>query len=305
MVSERSPKLDKYYPWIASLVTAVVMSSIRTVRSEPMPMLLGAVLVYTTLTKTAWWKRIALVVVLASTFTVANIGYAKHLQKKFDEAAQVIRDVGGEPYTGPLRVYHEFWHAVFCGLGDFDKKYGYEWNDLKAYRLVYPHLQEWHPDLHLNPNTAPQSFYYDQAKKYPVYYGEVDERYHDIVKNKILGDIKSDPKWYIDILEQRVWRILTDTTPVTIATPTLQLQTKSALFGLGAIPLLGFLLWTRRWFLAKLLVFSTPLAIPALVIYSDRGMAWYSCFHIFSAVIMAALMVEGAKVWARRRSDRG
>ncbi|MCA9588841.1 MAG: hypothetical protein KC657_26175 [Myxococcales bacterium] len=297
-------RLSVAYPWIAAFGTAILMATIRNVRSEPMVVMGGAVFVYLTLSRTSWVKRALLVIALVTTFSLTTRAYAYQIHRKFEQAQKVLVDLGQEPYTGPYRAYHEFWHALYCGLGDFDTKYGYEWNDLKVYRFVYPSLQRWHPELEINPNRAPQSFTYDKAKKYPVYYGEIDERYHDLVKAKVLGDIKNDPRWYADIIKQRIWRILTETTPVTIAYGDLDLQTKSPLFGLLAVPLLGFLAWTRRWFYARLLLFSAPLAAPALIIYSDRGMANYSCIHIFSAVIMTAVFATGLREWAARRRAR-
>ena len=36
---------------------------------------------------------------------------------------------------------HAFWYPVFCGLGDFDTKYGYEWNDrVGAYNSVFGYM---------------------------------------------------------------------------------------------------------------------------------------------------------------------
>jgi hypothetical protein len=296
-------RLARIYPWIAAVLSAFTMASVRCVRSEPLPVILGAVFVYITLSNTRWWKRIALVAVLGISLTLFTNAYTKHFERKFHESQKVLVDLGVEPYTGPYRVYHEVWHAIFCGLGDFDTKHGYLWNDLKAYMYVYPWLQKWHPDLPLNPRSAPQTFYYDNAKKYPVYYGEVDERYHDLVRDKILGDIKHDPWWFVDIIKKRIWRVLTDTTPVTIALHDQQFETKSPFWGLFSLPLLGLLYVSRRWFLLRLLCFSVPLAVPALMIFSDFGMAHYSCMHIFGAAIFLSIFAQGFRRWWRSRSE--
>lgn len=288
---------SRRYPWIAAVATGLFLATVRTVRSEGMPIILGAVLAYLTLAGASWWKRLALAATLAVTFNATGALYTRAILHKFEVAQKVVRDVGGEPYEGPLPVYHEFWHAVFCGLGDFDTKYGYAWDDRVAYRYALPYLEKLagHP-LKLNVMSAPQAQTYDKAGKYPVYFSETPG-YHDIIRDKILGDIKRDPAWYVDILVKRVRRLLTDTSPVSLSFSTEQFQTKSGLLGWACAPLLLFLLGTRRHFLAKLLVFSLPLTITPLVIYSDRGMSYYSCFHIFGAAIFLMLMASGARRW--------
>jgi hypothetical protein len=303
MLRPPTARFGRAYVWAAPLITAALVASIRTVRSEPTPVILGAILVYLTLPRASWSKRLALVVMLVGGMWAGNQGYERLFLSKFRETQRMMERVGAEPYKGPVRVYHEVWHALFCGLGDFDKTYGYKWDDLAAYRYAYPQLKAMNPDKpYLNPGRAPQTVYYDDGKKYAIYYSETPG-YDEIIRDKILGDIRRDPKWFREIIKQRLWRVLTDSTPVSIAIDGEQLGTKSALLGLLSFPVLFFLLITRRWFLARLLVFSAPLAIPALAVYSDRGMSYYSCVHIFVAAIFAALAAEGAKVWLRRRGE--
>jgi hypothetical protein len=121
--------------------------------------------------------------------------------------------------------------------------------------------------------------------------------YHDALRSKVLGDIARDPLWYLGILAQRAGRILTETTPVRLrwggGWVTLPMH------GLVVLPVLGVLAWARAWRLVKLIVFFAPLSLMALVVYSGRGMCYYSCYHLAVAAVLVALLVE-AGLWARR-----
>jgi hypothetical protein len=48
----------------------------------------------------------------------------------------------------------------------------------------------------------------------------------------------------------------------------------------------------RRRALASLLLFPLPLSATALLIYSDRGTAYYGCFHLLPAGILLATLVQ-------------
>ena len=64
---------------------------------------------------------------------------------------------------------------------------------------------------------------------------------------KILGDIKSDPKWFLGILRKRTKRIIEDTTPVGIALFDSSYYVKGPALGWLWLPVLAFTLLSRRW----------------------------------------------------------
>ena len=213
-------------------------------------------------------------------------GYTKFFKHKFDASHGMMVRAGGTPYTGPLPIYHEIWHAVFCGLGDFDTKYGYKWDDRVAYKHAYPilagkyglTLPPWEPDWYTFNAT------YDGTGKYPIFFSEA-EHYHDIIREKVVGDITRDPLWYLDILWKRTVRVLEKTPPVSVHIGKQPLHTTSAVIGYASVALGVFLALSRRWTLLKILVFTLPLSAPALIIYSDRGMTNYSTFHFFGVAM--------------------
>jgi hypothetical protein len=240
-----------------------------------------------------------LVALLGVSFFFVSYATRSFLDYKFRKAAAKVEEVGGSAYTGPRYFYHEFWHAVWCGLGDFDTKKGYVWKDIETFKFVQPKLQAMHPEEKI-PAYYHLDRTYDKAGKYPVFIGEISG-YHDIVREKILSDIKSDPLWYLDILKKRVNRILSEATPVGIAFKEDAWRVGGRAVGWMWIPLFAFVLAARRWWYAKLMLFSWPLSISAIVVFSDRGVAWYSTYHIFGVFVLVALVAEGARSWWRRR----
>lgn len=294
---EKRVREVKWYPWAAAAVTGLLVAFVRNFRSEPTVMLFAASLIYLTITWRPWRTRIACVVLMFATLWIGTRVSTGYMERKFAKAQAAVAAVGGSAYTGPREYFHEFWHAVFCGLGDFDTKYGYEWQDLVAYAYAKPRLEKMHPGLTLYMNAIqPRS--YDKAGIYPIFFSETPG-YHDLIRDKVLGDIKKDPKWYGGILWDRTQRILETTTRVGFATAKEQYYVSGVLVGWACVPLLLLLILTRRWTELKLLLFSTPLSIAPLCIYSDRGMSFYSCYHLFGAFILACLAGEALrKSWS-------
>jgi hypothetical protein len=290
----------RWYPWFAAVATGVLIGVVRNFRSEPTVILLSAALVYATMTWMARRMRLALVVLMVVSMMLTAAGIRNALEEKFHTAQATVAAVGGSPYDGPREYYHEFWHVIFCGLGDFGKDKGYEWQDSVAYRMVFPKLQAMHPDEVLYPEQIMRKRTYDKAGKYPIFISEIPG-YHDIIREKILADIKADPKWYLRILWKRLDRIFDQTTPVGVAFSKASYYTGGTLLGWLWLPILALAALTRRWFYAKLLLFSVPLSIAPLFIYSDGGMTCYTTFHAFGVFVMIVLASTEATRWWRRR----
>lgn len=294
-----SRRSRRWYPWVAVAASGLLVALVRNVRSEPTVILLGVVIVVATMSWLGRWRRFALGVTLGVSFFIGSVTTRQLIDHEFENAAAAVKRAGGSAFTGPRYFYHEFWHAVFCGLGDFDTEKGYEWNDRKAFAYVQPRLQKLHPEVKIPVFTWIDKTY-DAAGKYPIYLGELSG-YHEIVRDKILGDIKNDPRWYLEILVKRAGRILDRTTPVGIAFKGESYYAGGRLLGWLCIPLLVLCVATRRWSYAKLMLFSLPLSISPFLIYSDRGMTYYSTFHVFGAFVVLALTADGARAWLRQR----
>jgi hypothetical protein len=297
---ERRKEL-RYYPWVAAALSGFLVAFVRTFRSEPTVVLFGAVLIYVTATWLSKRTRLGLVLVMVAAFTITSRASTAYTDGKLEQSKAAVATVGGSPYTGPVRHFHAFWHAIFCGLGDFDDKYGYVWDDRAGYRAAYPELQRRNPDLQLDPSQWMTGRTYDAAGKYPIFYGETPY-YSEIIEDIILDNIRKDPAWFAGIIKKRIGKVMTTPVPVGFATTTDQYYLSGPLLTFACIPLLVFLVVSRRWAYLKLFLFALPLSIAPVAVFSGLGMTNYSCFHLFGAFLWALVAWEGmVAMWKRRR----
>ena len=289
---------------LTAIATGLLMATIRQVRSEPMTMLLSPILVYVTMRGATLKERLAPIFLCLLCFGAASRLYGAALEAKFHRTQQIVQSVGGIPFPGPFVQYHEVWHPIWCGLGDFDTKYGYAWDDRRAYAYVLSVLEaRAGHKLDLRPTFWAQSKSYDAKGRYPIPFFELAPGYHDIVRQKVLSDIRRDPGWYLDILKKRLRRILTETTPVAVALGETRLAFGAQWFGPACVALALALAVARRWEDLKLLAFAAPLSLGALLIYSDKGMTSYTSFHLVGAALFASLALEGLRRVARLPAD--
>jgi hypothetical protein len=207
-------------------------------------------------------------------FTVGTRnGIQSYFQKKFDQTKILVAQKKGHLYTGKRIRGHQFWHPVFCGLGDFDRKYGYAWKDQVAYQFAIPILRDryqisypYHPDsLHFQA-------WYDSARIYYIKFDEI-EAYEKIMKEKVLNDIQKDPGWYFNILQKRIFRILHDCLPFSNA-------------GFLFFPAIALLyIRKQRQSLALLLASSLPCAVP-LLIHSGLGATLNPLYGVVSLALL-------------------
>lgn len=304
-----SKRVDPRWAFAWPIGTAVLMSTIRTFRSEPMPMLAGALLAYafTRFTgqrskRETWVRRSALVASFFVVFFAGSQVWTRYFLHKAAEASAVLTKIGGHPYPGNIRMYHHFWHPVWCGLGDFDKKYGYVWDDTRALAYAKPILEN---ELH---QYVPSPTFFGTAKNLDEFW-DADgfykklpydiPNYNEIIRDKVLADIRKDPKWYLEILYKRAERILTEATPV-------RLSTRSGFWDVPLLscklylPLLLLAVLARARLAAKLLVFTLPTVTTAMIVYCDRGIPWYGIFHLLMAAILVAVGIEALRIAYRR-----
>jgi hypothetical protein len=287
-------RFDVYYPWVAAALGGFFLAFVRNFRSEPTVLVIAAPAVYLTM---GWLKkrtRVSLVLVSFLALMVGTRASTAYFDGKLKSATAAVAAVGGPAYAGPVEHFHEFWHALACGLGDFDTKHGYRWDDRNTYKLADPELKKLNPNITLDPNKWKQDRAWDKAGRYEVYYFETPG-YHRVIRDKVVGDIKSDPWWYVDILKSRLWRTLTEVTPVGLALSDRSFYLTGPLLSLACIPLAAFLAYARRWAYLKMLLFSVPLSGVPMVLYSGGGMTNYSMYHYFGLWIMLCLAWEGGR----------
>jgi len=137
---------------------------------------------------------------------------------------------------------------------------------------------------------------YDVDGLYCKYIWSMPE-YDKILRDKIIGDIRKDPKWYLNILAKRLYKIINRAAPVQVALKSWRVTLPIS--GILLIPMLALLAFLRKWPLFKLLCFSLPLAITALVVYADYGTEYYSIFpQVIAAICSAAIWI-----WLRRAAQ--
>jgi hypothetical protein len=291
---------DRRYAIALPLVTGILVGTIRSIRSEPAAMLLAAALSYLFIDSFDWRRRLAMVSGLALAFLLTNAAWNGWFAKKDTEARNVLTTVGGHPFTGPLRQHHALWHPIWCGLGDFGQKHGYEWEDTKALAYARPVLESQYHE------TVPASF---DTPSMPAQYWDPDHlyrklpyglgHYDEVVRDKVLHDIAHDPLWYGGVLLRRAWRLLTELTPARAQWGAHWVGTRAP--GLLALPLLLLLLVARNRFLLGLLFFTLPTCIAPMLVFSGRGMAYYAIYHLIALGIIIALAIENVRWWISRR----
>src|SRR6185436_13487884 len=107
----------------------------------------------------------------------------------------------------------EIWHAVYCGLGDFGRERGFEWDDRVAFK--------WATTLDPVTNPRPLPYHYRDTE---YYFDETWDgvnriaptdlpEYNHLVRDRLASIVRADPLWYAGILLKRAGAILGHATP--------------------------------------------------------------------------------------------
>src|SRR5260221_10132100 len=92
--------------------------------------------------RTIWAFRGSLVAAFFAAFIGVGSAWTSWFEYKQEQVDFYLHAVGGHPFPGPIRMYHHFWHPVWCGLGDFGDDKGYKWEDVTALAYARPILQQ-------------------------------------------------------------------------------------------------------------------------------------------------------------------
>ena len=289
---------QKKHIWYLPVLSGTIIATAIHIRGENLVLLISCLFIYLTVSNFKIVLRLLLCVLCILSFVTVKIMWQKYFDQKFNEAHSIVSKAGGNPYNGDRYTSHTFWHPVFCGLGDYDTKYNYKWDDRVAYRYALPVLKEkYNMDLAYSGDYGLNEYYDSQKKYYKKL--ELFNEYDEVVKEKVLTDISNDPLWYLQILSKRIISVFKDTTPVWFKLWKIEL--KLPINGLFVIPFI-FLFWSwKKWFELKLLLFSFPLAVTSIVIYSKGNTTFNSCFHLFFAALVAAWIVEFIFVRIKQR----
>jgi len=294
LLTER--KRSALYLFAVPVLTGIIMALIRQLRSEPMPIILSVIVSYMLVCKTRPRIKVSMLLLLLVSFVGTSSLSQSYFSNKFEEAFKVVKDAGGHPYTAQRYRYHAVWIPVWCGLSDFDTTHGYEWADYsptfyanpilkKKYNMDLPDwgTDKWHSSRYR------YNLYWDIGKKYFKMPYEMPH-YLEVIRDKVIDDIVNEPLWYSGIILKRIRRVISQTTPLRLSFG--RVWVTIPLGGMTFFFVFLVLLFFKDRMLLKLLCFSIPLSTMQIVIYSGKGMCFYSCYHIFAAAILMAWLVE-------------
>lgn len=270
-------KLSRW-SFLLPVVSGLLIGFSSEIRGEIMPLLLSCLTAYLFSRQLKLPLKLLFILLLLLSFSGVRQGIRVYFDFKFDQAYKVVKQQGGHPYVGRRIDGHIVWHPVFCGLGDFDGKYGYRWDDRAAYRYALPVLKERYGlDLKYNGGYHLDE-YYDKDRLYYKKFDEIPE-YEQVIKEKVLHDIFNDPLWYGTILCKRLLRILTRTAPLPF-------------LGLLIFPFLFIVFKFRAWRLFKLFLFSLPLCLSSFLIYSGDSSTFGSLYQVVALSFLLSWTLE-------------
>lgn len=283
--------------WISPILSGIILACAKQIRSEPTVILFSVILCYLFITNMSLRIKWCLVILcLSSYWTVSHI-CADYFRAKIRQADQIVIAHGGEPYLGPRDSYHMLWHAIWCGLGDFDQTHGYIWKDSAAALAAAPRLKRDFnitlPNLaHFSDSRIPPTKFWDKNQHYYKTPYETPH-YNEVLRKQVLADIGKDPLWYLVIIFKRLVAAVSQVPPVRLSLATTWIQ--FPYHWLITFLLIIYFVWRKCWFYLKLLVFFIPLSIPAVMIYSGGGMTYYGCLNIITWVLIFNLIFEYLK----------
>ncbi|MBT9589183.1 hypothetical protein IV102_37995 [bacterium] len=271
-----------------------LLATVRQVRTEPTVIMISVVAAILLNFKLRFRNRVALIVVLLGSLSLAQAGWKSYFAFKINQAEQVCRERGGVPYSGPRDDYHILWHPLWCGLGDYGQDRGYAWDDAAAWRYVQTILLK---DYHISVNFDKSGYYldsnWDNQPAYPRLLTEYPQC-EPITRAKVVADIRENPVWYGIILLRRLNRVLRETTPIRLTWAERSLSLPFS--GWICVPLL-LLLAMARSRLGLLILFVAPTSMTSILVYSGRGTCLYSVFHILGAGLLLAFLLEALLQW--------
>ncbi|GEM_PF-6176268 len=175
---------------------------------------------------------------------------------------------GGSSYLeSKIEIKRHFWHSMYIGLGDFDQKYGHVPSDEQAYLVASD----------VAGDVASEDIVSTPA-------------YEPLMAKLFAMRVGGDPVWYAGILARRVFRILTDTTPLSVQFGSYRIAAHWS--GLFWILALGLAVYRRKKRDIGMLLFTLPMSLSAVMIYSGEGQAFYSLSHLMAAMVLVSWLLE-------------
>ncbi len=272
-------KIDVKKLLITVVITGGLIDFFSEFRNEVAITLLSVLFIYLLTNKLTFLIKVPVMVLVVLSFYGTRHVIRSYFNHKFEKTAELVSQHNGHVYDGGKIAGHKLWHPIFCGLGDFDTKYGYEWdNETVAYYYALPILRE---DYKMDINYSGELHtddYYDKDSLYYIKFDEI-EAYESVLKDKVITDILNDPLWYLEILAKRFVRILTTTIPVPYV-------------GWLILPLFFYAFIRRKWIYIKLFLVSLPLSATSFIIFSGKGSTYNSVFAYFVILVLISMLLR-------------
>lgn len=190
-------------------------------------------------------RRLVLVGVFFVSIFLCSKAFDAWWNRKFQETQEIVETLGGQPYKGFVGKHHFVWSSIYIGFSDFDDQHGIRWNDWEHRRLYAAALKERGIDT-MNMTSEERV-----STRKPISRGFVTEK------------IKQDPRWFLNILGNRIQRILWHNEP-----PRINLITKKMTLPFNPMAIFvvaGVAAVLRLWGYIRLtIVFLPTVAVPLL-----------------------------------------
>jgi hypothetical protein len=286
-----------------AVAAGLFLGTVRHIRTEAALIVVSALGVCLLAAGLHWKRRLVLTGALLASYLTASALWTAYFRHKIAQTHAVVVARGGFPHPDALSpvMHHYVWFPIWCGLGDYGEDRGFYWLDNRAHAYAKRVLKEKYgldyPSWYENAWVLPGEFL-DEKRRYPKLPYSVPH-YFEIIRDKVLGEIRADPLWYLGVLAKRGKALLTEMPEVKVALgPKYHLWLPSPWYLYPALLLL--MLATRNRFYTQLLCFTLPLSVPALLIYSKGGMIYTSTYYLFGVLVGLSVVLQVPAWWLRR-----
>lgn len=273
--------------WVIAIVSAAVLATFREVRAEASVVAVSAIATYL-VARAPLVQRLLVVAAFVAVSMLTGYAWTKYWDRQFAQAEQFVARAGGNVFRPQGDQHHAVWHAMFCGLGDFGADRGFSWDDRDAFQWATMRSAT-------NPNPIPfhyaGGYYFTETFDGRHHVAPTDSpEYNQLVRARVLSEIRRDPLWYGGILFNRWLAIQRDATPAALSLGSMTLAVPGT--GWLTLPVLLFALWRRKFFHATVILFVLSLSAVALLVYSGKGMTYYGIAHLVALAVAVDLVVR-------------
>jgi len=291
-------RTSKIYLLLLPIITGSFLSTVRWVRTEYMIIILSIFVIYLFAVNWRLSTRIILCILLLTSFLFWQPVWQTYFDNKINQVRELLENLNRPVFpTSEQRIHHVFWHAVADGLLVNDKRYNY---DGEVYGYALPIMQQ-NPDyIQMRQERLAYAQKYPDMKYYP-WFPQFYSEYDGIIRDKVISDIRKDPVQYLHILAGRIVRVFGDTAPLELSVGSCRLAIPFS--GWLFFPTILIFIFIRLWVNIKLICFSLPLAITALIYTPLYGTTHYSIFPQVIAAVFAAAIWDGASIFIHNSLD--